>query len=340
MSVWHYNRLETFDEDMWLKHLKNAEVSHVFFHPKLLNVWLDTYETLRDIETIFVEATSDDGNVALMPLVLWKRNWKNAFIHTIIPIGYSDFDYHDPIFDRCPSEDSLYAYWEGLIDFLKQFNTDEILIDGIRTGIIDSKHQWQKGEICPNLDLEKINSDDDLFSFFSTKLRGDIRRQIRRLGEMGNLRFKEYVSGDEVPAEIWNQFMVAHSKKWPNAYKAPGFHKNLLKECSIDGPVHFSTLMVDDMPIAWHLGFEYNGVYYYYMPVGNPVYATQSPVKVHLFYLISRAIKKNIQIYDHLRGDETYKSGWSNGYTNVYSIKRNSRSFGSLVKHSILKLRN
>ena len=226
-----------------------------------------------------------------------------------------------------------------MIGFLKQYNADEILIVGIRTESIDSKHQWQKREICPNLCLTDMNSDDDLLSFFSTKLRGDIRRQIRRLGEMGHLQYVQYGSSDEVPVEIWNQFLEAHSKKWPNAYKAPGFHEKLLKKCALNGPVHFSTLMVDNTPIAWHLGFEYNGVYYYYMPAGNSQYATQSPGKIHLYYLMSKAIRENFRLYDHLRGDETYKSGMSNGCTYVNTLIVTNSSLGSLLKHYVLKLR-
>ena len=330
--MWKYKRLSSFKEALWMDRLQTAEVSHVFFHPILMEAWLKTYELLRQNELIIIEATSKDGNVALLPLVLWEKGWKHAFIRCIVPVGYSDYDYHDPIFMKKPSDKSLQSYWKGLLDFLRFFKVDEINLGGIRTSYVDNRQAWVKGEICPCLNLERIHSEKELMNFFSTKLRGDIRRQIRRLNEMGELKFREFSKEDEVPEELWHQFMVAHSKKWPNAYKAPGFHWNLLKQCSLNGPVHFSTLMLADTPIAWHLGFEFKGIYYYYMPAGNPEYLKQSPVKIHLYYLICRAIAKHYQMYDHLRGDETYKSGWSDNYTYVNSLIQQSNQISAMIK--------
>ena len=176
-------------------------------------------------------------------------------------------------------------------------------------------------------------------AFFGTKLRGDIRRQIRRLGEMGTLRFVEYASVKDIPENLFEQFMEAHRQKWPNAYKAPHFHERLVAACGVDGPIHFSVMMLDETPIAWHLGFEYQGVYYYYMPAGNPEYLKQSPVKIHLYHLILRAIEKGYTLYDHLRGDETYKSGWSDGFKYVNDLAVISSSVSSKIKHGILNLK-
>lgn len=335
--MWRYKKLASFEEAQWMKRFDAAETSHVFFHPAVMNVWLKSYEPLRQNELIIVEATCTDGNKALMPLVLWKKGMKHAFMRCIVPVGYSDYDYHDPLFSKRPSAESLQCFWSGLLDFLKPFKADELSIEGIRTSMIDQPELWIEGEICPNLNLQNIHSEEELMNFFSTKLRGDIRRQIRRLNEMGRLWLWEFKKADEVPDELWNRFMEAHTKKWPNAYKAPGFHHHLLEICSADGPVHFSALMLDETPIAWHLGFEWNGVYYYYMPAGNSDYQKQSPVKIHLYFLLCRAIEKGYQLYDHLRGDETYKSGWSDGFTHVNSLVVHSSSVTATIKREVEK---
>jgi CelD/BcsL family acetyltransferase involved in cellulose biosynthesis len=176
-------------------------------------------------------------------------------------------------------------------------------------------------------------------AFLGTKLRGDIRRQIRRLGEMGELRFVEYASVNDVPSGLFELFMEAHRLKWPHAYKAPHFHERLVAACGLNGPIHFSAMMLDDTPIAWHMGFEWQGVYYYYMPAGNPDYLKQSPVKLHLYHLILRAIERGYTLYDHLRCDETYKSGWSDGLQYVNNKTIHSGSVPSKIKHGFLKLK-
>ena len=294
--------------------------SHVFFHPTLVRVWMDTYSPIRKLSSIPIEARSTSGNSALLPLVLWRRNWRQGFVNSIVPVGYSDYDYHDPLFSHSPSVEELKAFWSELSEFLRQFGADEIRLDGIRSDMVGDSEAWRRDEICPNMDISAFKDGEQLLGSFSTKLRGDIRRQIRRLNEIGELHLVEYASGSEVPEEVWKTFMEFHSRKWPNAYKAPGFHRRLMECCSLDGPVHFSTLMAGDRHVAWHLGFEHNGVYYYYMPCGNPEFSKQSPVKVHLYYLMARAIAKGLTQFDHLRGDETYKEGWSDGSTFVNSL--------------------
>lgn len=336
---WVFRRLTSFEEAQWMKRLDKAEVSHVFFHPVLMKVWLDTYNPIRHNELLIVEATNKDGNVALLPLVIWEKGWKHAFIRSIVAVGYSDYDYHDPIFLREPSKEVLQAYWDGLLEFLKPYKADIIELEGIRTSLTDDGRTWLRGEICPHLQLISIHSEEELMNFFSTKLRGDIRRQIRRLNEIGSLSFKEYASVGEVPTKVFDEFIEFHSQKWPKAYKAPGFHRRLVDQCSKEGPIHFSTLMVGDAVVAWHLGFDFKGTYYYYMPVGHPDFQKFSPVKVHLYYLVCRAIERGYQMYDHLRGDETYKGGWANGSDYVNTLLTESGTFQQGAKKVVLQLK-
>jgi len=44
-------------------------------------------------------------------------------------------------------------------------------------------------------------------------------------------------------------------------------------------------------------------------------------------------------VYDHLRGEETYKSGWSNAAQHVNSIALESEELTSKIKHNILNMR-
>lgn len=325
-------------QNRWKSLLDISPTSHVFFHPIVAKVWIDTYLPLRALDPLFAWGTSDSNEVFL-PLVLWHRNWKNAFLKSIIPVGYSDYDYHDPLFRNSVSKEELNVFWEDLTSELKKFGADEILIDGISDSCALQSEGWQQGEICPSLNISEMKGEPDLMGFFGTKLRGDIRRQIRRLNEVAPLEFRQYASGKDVSSEVFEAFMDAHRKKWPNAYKAPGFHQNLINKCSFNGPIHFSTLNVGDIIVAWHLGFDFNGVYYYYMPAGNPEYQKFSPVKVHLYYLICRAIERGYSKYDHLRGDETYKSGWADGSQYVHTLRQVGNGFSARVKKSILCIR-
>lgn len=330
MSIWRFEITDRLPE--------KAAGSHVFHHPALIEAWMATYTPLRNLEPLFVLAKSETAE-ACMPLVLWRRNWKNAFVKAIVPVGFSDFDYHDPIFSGSADENERAAFWTELESFLRgNVGFDELVIDGI-TDSWACGDTFTQGEICPRLDLAGIKTDDDLMAFFKTSLRGDLRRQMRRLNEIGELTFREYGSFDEIPEKTFGEFMRQHSARWPNAYKAPHFHENLLKYGLSAGVTHFSTLSVGDTEIAWHLGFSHQGVYYYYMPAGNSGFFKFSPTKVHLYHLVRRAAEQGYDVFDHLRGEENYKSGWSNGFRHVNTMKAANDSVTSKFKGKLLNFR-
>lgn len=336
-----WGTIESKEFQSWWNNLASISATrHVFFTPAIANIWIKTYNPLRNLKPLFIKGSDNTGNEVLFPLVIWHRNWKNAFMRTIIPIGYSDYDYHDPLFRALPNSKSVAAFWGEIIQLLSIEKADEINIDGIRDNLLpQNKLNWSQCEICPNLDISKMHSGDDLMLFFKTKLRGDIRRQIRRMEELGELEFNIFESYDKIPKDLIESFLMAHSRRWPNAYKAPGFHDNLLRIVGIDGPVHFSTLNINGKPIAWHLGFKHDGKFYYYMPAGDSSYQKYSPVKVHLYFLVKRAIEDGLCLYDHLRGDENYKSGWANSYVYVNEYSNSNLPSSSKLKKALLKLR-
>jgi len=339
---WKYELVSNLESlaDEWSSLIESGECSHVFFHPAMVKAWIETYKPLRKIEPFVIKAIEGD-NVALLPMALWHKNWKNAFQKAVVPIGYSDFDYHDPIFSYRPSEKSLAGYWKGVIKVINDnFKYDTLTTDGITDSLTAPGLDWRQGEICPLLNLNDIHSEEELMVFFKTSLRGDIRRQMRRLEEFGSLKLTEYHSFNEISQETFTKFMEQHTLRWPSAYKAPRFHENLLRYGLTAGVVHFSVLTAGEHEIAWHLGFTHRRRYYYYMPVGNQDYFKYSPTKIHLFFLVRRAVEMGYTVYDHLRGEENYKSGWSNDSQNVNTITMESPSISAALKRNALKIRS
>lgn len=331
-EIWSSNHINE-----WECLIKESPYAHVFYTPTLVKIWIDTYIDIRKISPIFIWGMDNNGCTVFMPLVLWKRNWKNAFIKCIVPVGYSDYDYHTPLFNKSPC--NIEIFWIELIEYIRQHYTyDQIIIDGIVENLSIKSNYWSIGERCPSLNLKEIHNEDQLFRFLPTKLRGDIRRQIRRLSEYGNLSLKVYQSSTEAFSSFCT-FLDAHNKKWPKAYKAPHFHQQLLEQGIRNNLVQFSSLDIDNSSIAWHLGFHYRSRFYYYMPAGDSTYANYSPVKIHLFYLIRWAIEHRFSIFDHLRGDENYKSGWSNECQHVCSFKQYSSNYLTQLKRAALRMR-
>lgn len=344
MNHWSFQIIQEWDEvwsashlKKWMDLLQQSNDTNVFIHPVLLRTWVDTYLPLRNIKPLIIWSTDETGNTVLMPLVLWCRNWKHAFTRCIVPIGYSDFDYHDPL--------SLYPinntekYWEQLFAFIKNtISYDSIEIDSIRDRNIGSTPHWNKNEICPYLTLDTIADEEQLLLSLSKNLRHNIRRRTRNIEQNGVLSFVVYNSWEEA-SMTFPIFLNEHTHKWPKAYKAPFFHQNLLKAGIKDGIVHFSSLNVGNKPIAWHLGFVYKRCFFLYMTAWDKDYAVYSPSTLHIYDLVKWAIAHNCTVFDFLRGDEAYKSEWSNGDQYVHSITLSNNKFSSKLKRTLLKLR-
>jgi len=341
--AWKFHWLTKWDEiwnesfvSQWQRWLDNSPSAHVFFHPALVRAWVETYMPLRDIRPCFLIAEAS-GQTVFFPLVLWRRNWKNAFQRLLIPVGYSDYDYHDPIIT---GEENLFdwpMFWHDVIEFIKNNapqSYDRMIIDGIRKSFAGSSSGWRNDTICPWTDLTSFQHAEDFLPSLKSSLRGDLRRQLRRMQEKGKVSSIIYdrYHEKEALAEL-EPFLQAHSRRWPGAYKAPSFHENIIKQGLASGILHYSVLRMNEIAAAWHLGFVYLDRLYYYLPAQNEEFDRLSPGKVLLLRCVEDAITRKLQIFDHLRGEENYKAGWTDKKETIKTFMANNKKMISLLSN-------
>ncbi len=338
ITDWETIYSEPFQQQ-WFRWCENAINSHVFFHPALCMAWIETYRSIRNIKPAFCIARFQD-TVIFLPLVLWIQNWRNACYRLIIPVGYSDFDYHDPLVNTNEfTNEIMPAFWVELKHSLPQrFYFDSFILDGLRQY---SHFPWfsEVIEISSFAYIGHFCYGGEFLQSLNTKLRGDIRRQIRRLQLLGNLHLITY-KDPLLLEQSFTGFMERHTHRWSKAYKAPDFHHNLIYRGLPNGPVHFSELKVGEQTLSWHLGFLYNRCYYYYMPAINQEWQNYSPGKIHLFKLIEDAIEKGTDLFDFLRGEEKYKTGWSGNTQEIHQIDLHLTNMSSCYKRPLLFIKN
>jgi CelD/BcsL family acetyltransferase involved in cellulose biosynthesis len=315
-----------------MKWFRLDQESHVFYHPAMIKAWVETYRRYHDIYPLYCLAEQGDTKV-FFPLVIWRRKLKNLFLRIIAPVGISNYDYHDPIVTVKRTQTLMSSFWKLIEEKLfddKKLEYDQINIQGMH--FCSKGMLWEKDtESCPYIKLNLYEDFSDYVSHLKKGLRQDIGRQKRRLSLLGELRYKVYASLEEA-LKILPEFIVAQKRRWPKDFKPPGFLEAILKEGLPQEIVHFSSLKIEDVPISWHLGFKHNERFYYYMPVYDDKYATYSPSKIQLTYLIEECIRNEITIFDQLRGDEQYKNEWTNDYDCIYGYNRNGKYLNSLIK--------
>jgi len=317
----------------WLQWLDESSTAHVFFHPSLVRAWVETYLPLCDIRPFFVVGTCGDS-IAFLPLVLWRRNWKNAWQRLLVPAGYSDFDYHDPVFSGAkPGKELAADFWNALCEYLPgKMRFDCFTVDGVRQLAAGQGIGWVEDGYCPLTDLAKFKKPEEFLPWLKSSLRGDLRRQLRRIEEVGGLATVTYGNNQveeallELPA-----FLEAHSYRWPGAYKAPRFHENLVRQGLPSGLVSFRVIRIGGVSAAWHLGFRFHRCFYSYMPAMNEKFASMSPGKIMMLYRYEQSIAEGDKVFDHLRGAEDYKEDWSTNKQVVWRFSmRGNDAFGSV----------
>lgn len=347
---WKFHWMNQWDEIwapefelQWLKWLDQSPSAHVFFHPALIKAWVDTYLSLRDIQPLFLLA--DSGNYKIfLPLILWKRNWKNAFQNLLVPAGYADYDYHDPIVVSENSNElpEMDCFWREFSEILLTkecpVKFDRLLLDGIgHTANNPQAKSWTQNDFCPWFDLRPFKNPEDFLPSLKKSLRGDLRRQERRVSETGVLQYEVFSSSqlEKIQAELF-PFLSAHSRRWPGAYKAPFFHQKICEQGLKSGILHFSKITIDGVSAAWHMGFVFKKRFYYYLPAHEEQYQRLSPGKIILLKCIEDAIQKGIWVYDFLRGDESYKTGWTDQRLPLWSFQMDRKDLMPKIRNRMV----
>ena len=164
-----------------------------------------------------------------------------------------------------------------------------------------------KEETAPVLVLSPDYSYEVIEKKWSRSHRGDIRRQKKRISELGKTKFVVESSKDEIK-KYFSHFYSLYSQKWGGEDKSSEkffFDLALNHRLSV-----FSYYSVNGSPVAYHLGFKSKKKFYYYMPGFEGEFQNYSPGKILTSLLLEKACEDKIPYFDFLLGSEPYKYNW------------------------------
>ncbi len=324
-----------------LLHIVDAEYSHICMHPVLLNVWYDSYKSIRQLKPYWIWA-KDDGshNVVMFPLVLWRRNLINGFVRVLLPMGGNDLDYHEPIFRHIPTSVERQDFFDSVFkEIVERLSPDVVLFDGMTAPL--NTVGWEISKIaCPYCDLTKYDSKELVRKLLGKHGVNEIERRYRRLRQEGEIRLyhynKESVSSCE---DSLKRMLECHAERWPRAFKAPGLHTTLVKRGVEAGIVDFSELRVDGKPVSWYIAMPWRGIYSLYMPAWEKAYRNRGVGKMHLAMLTTEAAERGMTRLDFMRGNEPYKAEWCDSKNYVFDCKTQYSTLRSRLANLLLRWR-
>ncbi len=293
---------------------EDAVTASPFFHPDVVCAWLESMGGRNRIQPFFLTARSDSNGHAFLPLARLNVGWKQGGIRRLRPVGDRLFDYHDPIIigtgQQFPEE-----LWAELFHELRRFRGDwfdEFELPRIRHPSAPDAPGWDLSDKAPFVRLDAYASFDAYLASRPKSLRGDVRRQIRRLAEIGEVRYQVHGPEDLDAVLDWIPLLEREREaRYPGSRLPSGYLARLAGTMSPDSPVHCSSITLDGKPVSWHIGFCWQGVMYWYVPIYDPDFATWSPGKIHLYFALEEAFANGVRTFDFLRGMETYKAGWT-----------------------------
>lgn len=196
--------------------------------------------------------------------------------------------------------------------------------------------QHYPSQVCPSAVLTgSFDEDRNLFS------RKDMKRYTNALRREGKLEYRRITE----PAELRDrmpQFFHQHRKRWAidertsqfNRQEQRQFFYDAAEHLNREGVLHFTALLSNDRPVAFHLGFLRNGELTYYKPSYNLAFEKFSPGIVLLRFLFEEAVEQGWKVFDFATGDESYKYRFANTMSHTHRLQA-YRARGSYVAASL-----
>ena len=155
-----------------------------------------------------------------------------------------------------------------------------------------------------------------------------LRRHVNGFLREGELRFVRLRDPVEIDLHC-GRFFEQHVGRWeqtetPSLFRDPAqrrFYRALAQRLAATGALHFSVVLFDGRPIAYHFGFECNGVLTWYKPSFDATLAKRSPGEVLLRFLLEDACGRGLQELDFTVGSEAFKYRFANRVRRVYRVR-------------------
>jgi CelD/BcsL family acetyltransferase involved in cellulose biosynthesis len=152
----------------------------------------------------------------------------------------------------------------------------------------------------------------------SGRFRYNLRSRLRRLGQLGEVRFRT-VPTAELP-EALAALAELHARRWAgqrtatifsSSARGRAFYAEASRRYADRGLLDLTLLEVAGRTVAGSLSFVERETFYYYMPAWEPELAAYAPSSLLLAHLLEAAFARGLRRFDFMLGDEPYKADWA-----------------------------
>jgi CelD/BcsL family acetyltransferase involved in cellulose biosynthesis len=321
---WHCSWNEIWGasfSNRWQRLLDAATWSHVYHRPELVRRWVETVGCACGAEPYFGLATSASGAQLLLPWIVVPQGGRFIVRRTLESVGRELFGYHTPLLaGAAPSAIDWTHFWRQARASARGM-FDQSLFRLIEPEFSAGSDLQRKSEECPILPLEQCADLDALLRRCSSSHRVDVKRQLRRARELGEVTLwsagpTEWEEAlDSFRRELWPAYRAVWETRSARSTLMGPSTEAFLERAASDGVregwTHYSVLRIGGTPVAWHLGFVDRGRLYYWVPTHDMSWANYSPGKLMLAELAALGCRSGWRELHLLTGNHAYKSAWN-----------------------------
>lgn len=308
----------------WNQLLNKSHANTIFLTWEWLYTWWEVFG--QGVKLFIVTVRDKSGMlVGIAPLCIRKSRYYLLPVKEMHFIGMGLSDRQDFILagrDQRVLEEIVLII-QGHAEEWDIVQLDQIPGESLfATGSFDSnlRVEHENSSLCPYV---KIHGDwDSYYKGLGKKFHRDMKHKQNRLSRFGQWEFKTEVPPFhgietliETLADTEEQSRKHGVKPFFSIRKNREFLIKIINTCIPRGWFDLSTITVNDVPIAYLVGFRYNAKYYAYNMAFVEKYRAASPGKLVIHEKIKWCFSQEggIREFDFLRGDFYIKSLWASG---------------------------
>jgi CelD/BcsL family acetyltransferase involved in cellulose biosynthesis len=325
-----------------------SEASHTFFQSF---AWLDAWQrhvgALLGVVPTIVTGRHPDGTLLfILPLAIERRRG----VRHLRFLGSELCDYNAPMLHPRFAElveGSFPAQWRRIVALLRadpRFAFDVVDLQKMPERVGEQPNPLLALGTVPNPSgayLTRLTGTWDEFyaEKRSSGTRKKERKQLRQLGEFGEVRFVDALEGEERARTLdllFEQKAASFARMGVrNIFTRPGY-RELFTAFVLDPRsrpyVHLSRLEVGSTIAAASIGFTAVGCYYLVLSsyLARDM-ARFGPGRTHLQELLQYAIRNGFSAFDFTIGDELYKQDWSDARLTLHDHLSAANLRGSIA---------
>ncbi len=264
--------------------------------------------------------------IGLLALVLEKRRMAGGTVKqlSLLGDGFGGADYLDMLASPNRQEASATAILNELASaaMLGGLKLDGMATDSLLLAQLTTRFSPERGflyrrisrYICPQLELN--GSWPEILR--RSRRADNFKRRFRKLSAREGFAHR-VVTQPEEALVAFERFLQLHESRWAEVggsemtghERLTSFHRDLVVRFAEAGFLRFDELWIEGKCRASIYGLQHGRQYYFYNSGYDQAWRGASVGLVLLGLSIKSAVERGVEVYDFLRGTESYKFDWA-----------------------------